>query len=77
MHSDLEDMVSRIYLIDDRPTAMAGEILADCIISNKKIPAGFDSYGPTNTFGMAGLMGVQIAYWYFQIRDILKDRIKL
>lgn len=51
------------------PTTMAGELLAQCLAVNKPLPPGFARYDLPRTWGALGLMGAQMMYWYFELRD--------
>ncbi|QEY65054.1 FAD-binding oxidoreductase [Metapseudomonas lalkuanensis] len=56
------------------PTTVAGEVLADAIANAAPIPAGFNRFGLTRTFGLAGLLAAQMTYTAFQARDAFDAR---
>ncbi|TXI90410.1 MAG: FAD-binding oxidoreductase [Burkholderiaceae bacterium] len=55
------------------PTTLAGEVLAQAIAFNSPLPAGFESYGLPSTLGPLGLLGAQMTYWYYELRDYLRQ----
>lgn len=55
------------------PTTLAGEVLAQAIANGSAMPAGFERYGLPSTFGPFGLLGAQMTYWYYELRDYLKQ----
>lgn len=55
------------------PTTLAGEVLAQAIAQNQALPSGFEQYGLPSTFGSLGLLGAQLTYWYYELRDYLKQ----
>lgn len=55
------------------PTTLAGEVMAQAIASGQSLPAGFERYGLPPTFGPLGLLAAQLSYWYYELRDWLKE----
>lgn len=55
------------------PTTLAGELLAQAIANGQSLPKGFERYGLPTTFGYLGLLGAQATYWYYELRDWLKQ----
>ena len=55
------------------PTTLAGEVLAQAIAFDSPLPAGFERYGLPSTLGPLGLLGAQMTYWYYELRDYLRQ----
>lgn len=55
------------------PTTLAGEVVAQAIACDKPLPAGLENYGLPPSFGSLGLMAAQCAYWYYELRDWLRE----
>lgn len=55
------------------PTTLAGEVLAHAIVGAQRLPAGLERYRLPNTFGYLGLIGAQATYWYYELRDWLRQ----
>lgn len=55
------------------PTTLAGELLAQAIANGQSLPKGFERYGLPTTFSYLGLLGAQATYWYYELRDWLKQ----
>ena len=55
------------------PTTLAGEVVAQAIAHNKTLPAGLENYGLPPAFGRLGLLAAQCAYWYYEMRDWLRE----
>ena len=55
------------------PTTLAGEVVAQAIATNQTLPDGLDHYGLPPSFGSLGLMAAQCAYWYYELRDWLRE----
>jgi hypothetical protein len=51
------------------PTTLAGEVVAQALAEGKSLPVGIERYGLPPTFGAAGLLAAQCAYWYYELRD--------
>ncbi|MBI2381688.1 MAG: FAD-binding oxidoreductase [Gammaproteobacteria bacterium] len=51
------------------PTTLAGEVVAAAIAQGESLPAGFERYGLPTTFGPLGLVGAQLTYWYYEMKD--------
>jgi glycine/D-amino acid oxidase-like deaminating enzyme len=54
------------------PTTLAGEVLAQALVGEAPVPAGFDRYGLPATMGPLGLAAAQATYWWLQLRDALR-----
>jgi glycine/D-amino acid oxidase-like deaminating enzyme len=54
------------------PTTLAGEVLAQALLGEAPVPAGFGRYGLPRTWGPIGLAAAQSTYWWLQLRDALK-----
>lgn len=57
------------------PTTLAGEVLAQALVGEAPIPAGFAAYGLPRTYGPLGLAAAQAHYWWAQARDALRERM--
>ncbi|MFZ6876184.1 NAD(P)/FAD-dependent oxidoreductase [Undibacterium sp. Di27W] len=55
------------------PTTLAGELVAQAIANQQALPHGLDQYGLPPSFGKLGLMAAQCAYWYYELRDWLRE----
>lgn len=55
------------------PTTVAGELVATAICNNQVLPAGLEHYGLPPTFGSLGLLAAQCAYWYYELRDWMRE----
>lgn len=55
------------------PTTLAGEIVAQAIAHQHALPSGLDHYGLPPSFGPVGLMAAQCAYWYYELRDWMRE----
>jgi gamma-glutamylputrescine oxidase len=55
------------------PTTLAGEVLAQAIVGPQRLPAGLERYRLPSTFGYLGLIGAQATYWYYELRDWLRQ----
>jgi gamma-glutamylputrescine oxidase len=55
------------------PTTLAGELVAKAIANKQTLPSDLQRYGLPRTFGPLGLMAAQCAYWYYELRDWLKE----
>ncbi|MFZ6677061.1 NAD(P)/FAD-dependent oxidoreductase [Undibacterium sp. Tian12W] len=55
------------------PTTLAGEVVAQAIARKQALPHGLDHYGLPPAFGSLGLMAAQCAYWYYELRDWLRE----
>jgi glycine/D-amino acid oxidase-like deaminating enzyme len=53
------------------PTTAGGEIMAAALAEGDTRYQEFADFGPTSTFGPAGLLGAQLSYWYYELRDWL------
>ncbi|KVE34259.1 NAD(P)/FAD-dependent oxidoreductase [Burkholderia sp. TSV86] len=56
------------------PTTVAGEVLAAALAEGRPVPSGFDAFGLTRTFGVAGLAAAQLTYCAYEARDALAAR---
>lgn len=55
------------------PTTLAGELLARGLIGDAVALHGFAPWGLPGTGGAAGLLAAQLAYWYYELRDWLRE----
>ena len=55
------------------PTTLAGDVLAAAIAGEGADLARFASWGLPSTGGPAGLLGAQMAYWYYELRDWMRQ----
>ncbi|MCH8619388.1 FAD-binding oxidoreductase [Undibacterium sp. TS12] len=55
------------------PTTLAGELVAQAIAHGKTLLTGLDQYGLPPVFGKLGLMAAQCAYWYYELRDWMRE----
>lgn len=55
------------------PTTVAGELVANAIAHQHTLPAGLEHYRLPPTFGPLGLMAAQCAYWYYELRDWMRE----
>lgn len=55
------------------PTTVAGELVANAIAHQHTLPAGLEHYRLPPTFGALGLMAAQCAYWYYELRDWMRE----
>lgn len=55
------------------PTTLAGEVVAQAIARQQPLPDGLDQYGLPPSFGKLGLMAAQCAYWYYELRDWMRE----
>ena len=55
------------------PTTLAGEVLAAAILGEGGALAQFGSWGLPSTGGPAGLVAAQLAYWYYEMRDWMRQ----
>ncbi|MBC3880705.1 FAD-binding oxidoreductase [Undibacterium sp. LX40W] len=55
------------------PTTLAGEVLASAILGAQRLPDGLERYRSPTTFGYLGLLGAQMTYWYYELRDWLRQ----
>ena len=54
-------------------TTLAGEVIAQAIVQQKKLPDGLEQFGLPSGFGALGLLAAQCAYWYYELRDRWKE----
>ncbi len=55
------------------PTTLAGDVLAAAIAGEGGDLARFSSWGLPSTGGPAGLLAAQLAYWYYELRDWMRQ----
>jgi gamma-glutamylputrescine oxidase len=55
------------------PTTLAGEVLAAAIMGEGGDLARFGAWGLPSTGGPAGLLAAQLAYWYYELRDWMRQ----
>ncbi len=55
------------------PTTLAGEVLAAAIMGERKDLERFAPWGLPSTGGPAGLAAAQLAYWYYELRDWMRQ----
>ena len=55
------------------PTTLAGEVLGAAIAGDGADLARFKGWGLPPTFGPAGLLAAQLTYWYYELRDWMRQ----
>lgn len=55
------------------PTTLAGDVLAAAIMGEGAELARFGLWGLPSTGGPAGLVAAQLAYWYYELRDWMRQ----
>ena len=55
------------------PTTLAGDVLAAAIMGDGADLARFGAWGLPSTGGPAGLLGAQLVYWYYELRDWMRQ----
>jgi len=55
------------------PTTLAGDVLAAAIMGQGGDLARFAQWGLPSTGGPAGLLAAQLAYWYYELRDWMRQ----
>jgi gamma-glutamylputrescine oxidase len=55
------------------PTTLAGDVLAAAIMGEGGDLARFAPWGLPSTGGPAGLLAAQMAYWYYELRDWMRQ----
>jgi glycine/D-amino acid oxidase-like deaminating enzyme len=55
------------------PTTLAGEVLAAAISGDKSELERFAPWGLPTTGGPAGLLAAQLTYWYYELRDWMRQ----
>lgn len=55
------------------PTTLAGEVLAAAIMGEGGDLERFQGWGLPTTGGPAGLVAAQLAYWYYELRDRMRQ----
>ena len=55
------------------PTTLSGELLARAILGDGVDLARYAQWGLPSTGGPAGLLAAQLAYWYYELRDWLRQ----
>ncbi len=55
------------------PTTMAGEVMARAMLGNRDGLDMFAPWGLPITGGPVGLLAAQLTYWYYELRDWLKE----
>jgi gamma-glutamylputrescine oxidase len=55
------------------PTTLAGDVLAAAIMDDGTDLARFGPWGLPSTGGPAGLLAAQMAYWYYELRDWMRQ----
>lgn len=55
------------------PTTLAGDVLAAAIMGDGVDLARFAAWGLPSTGGPAGLVAAQLAYWYYELRDWMRQ----
>jgi gamma-glutamylputrescine oxidase len=55
------------------PTTLAGEVLAAAMMGEASALARFSGWGLPSTGGPAGLLAAQMAYWYYELRDWMRQ----
>jgi gamma-glutamylputrescine oxidase len=55
------------------PTTLAGDVLAAAILQQDGGLERFGAWGLPSTGGPAGLLAAQLAYWYYELRDWMRQ----
>lgn len=55
------------------PTTLSGEVLARAILGERAELDRFGQWGLPTTGGHAGLLAAQLTYWYYELRDWLRQ----
>ena len=55
------------------PTTLAGELLAAALCGDRTKLAAMDAYGLPHAGGPAGLFAAQLTYWYYELRDWMRQ----
>lgn len=55
------------------PTTLAGEVLARGLLGDSATLEKFAKWGLPSTGGATGLLAAQMVYWYFELRDWLRE----
>lgn len=55
------------------PTTLSGEVLARAILGDRAGLERFSQWGLPATGGPAGLLAAQLTYWYYELRDWLRQ----
>lgn len=55
------------------PTTLAGEVLASAIMGDRATLDRFAPWGLPSTGGPAGLLAAQLTYWYYELRDWMRQ----
>jgi glycine/D-amino acid oxidase-like deaminating enzyme len=55
------------------PTTLAGEVLARGLLGDAAALQKFAQWGLPSTAGAAGLLAAQMTYWYYELRDWLRE----
>ncbi|NML60175.1 FAD-binding oxidoreductase [Massilia sp. RP-1-19] len=55
------------------PTTLAGELLAAALRGDGSVLASFSAWGLPHAGGPAGLFAAQLTYWYYELRDWMRQ----
>jgi gamma-glutamylputrescine oxidase len=55
------------------PTTLAGELLARGLLGDVSLVNKFSQWGLPRTGGAAGLLAAQLTYWYYELRDWMRE----
>lgn len=55
------------------PTTLSGEVLARGILGDVSVMNKFSQWGLPSTGGAAGLLAAQLTYWYYELRDWMRE----
>jgi len=55
------------------PTTLAGDVLAAALTGDRRLLDRFSPWGLPSTGGPAGLLAAQLTYWYYELRDWLRQ----
>ena len=55
------------------PTTLAGELLAAALRGDGSVLASFNAWGLPHAGGPAGLFAAQLTYWYYELRDWMRQ----
>lgn len=55
------------------PTTLSGEVLARGLLGDVSVLNKFSRWGLPSTGGAAGLLAAQLTYWYYELRDWMRE----
>jgi len=55
------------------PTSLAGDVLSAALMGELSQVEQFAAWGLPTTGGPAGLLAAQLTYWYYELRDWMRQ----